>query len=183
MSASVPEASAARAHRPRWRVPVAVGALAILAGLLALVWPGPTLLLIGVSFGVYLMFAGVGSLVSAFGDDEESAFLRVVEAILGLITLLAGLILFVRPGASVVTAALVLGFWFLLAGALQLARGFAIPEHRLFNLGFGLLGIVAGALVLAQPGIGVVTLVWIVGIAPPQPSIADAACTPARMRW
>jgi uncharacterized membrane protein HdeD (DUF308 family) len=165
VSASVPESSAPSPQLPRWWVPVAVGTLAILAGVLALVWPGPTLLLIGVCFGVYLMFAGVGSLISAFGDAEGSAFLRVVEAILGIITLLAGLILFVRPGASVVTAAFVLGFWFLLAGTLQLARGFAIPEHRAFNLGFGLLGIVAGILVLAQPGIGVVTLVWIVGIA------------------
>jgi uncharacterized membrane protein HdeD (DUF308 family) len=165
VSASVPEAAATSPRAPRWWVPVVVGALAILAGILALSWPGPTLLLIGVCFGVYLVFAGVGSLVSAFGDADESAFLRVVEAILGLITLFAGLILFVRPGASVVTAALVLGFWFLLAGTLQLAHGFAIPEHRLFNVAFGLLGIVAGVLVLAQPGIGVVTLVWIVGIA------------------
>jgi uncharacterized membrane protein HdeD (DUF308 family) len=150
---------------PRWWVPVAVGALAILAGILALAWPRPTLLLIGICFGVYLIFAGVGSLVSAFGDTAESTFLRVVDAILGLITLLAGLILFVRPGASVVTAALVLGFWFLIAGTLQLARGFAVPEHRAFNIAFGLLGIVAGVIVLAQPQIGVVTLVWIVGIA------------------
>jgi hypothetical protein len=32
---------------PRWWVVVLVGALAIAAGILALVWPGPTLLLIG----------------------------------------------------------------------------------------------------------------------------------------
>jgi uncharacterized membrane protein HdeD (DUF308 family) len=150
---------------PRWWVPVAVGALAVLAGILALVWPDPTLLLVGICFGLYLIFAGIGGLVSAFAEASLSTFLRVVEAILGLITLLAGMILVVRPGASVVTAALVLGFWFLLAGCLQLARGIAVRESRAFNVGFGLLGIAAGTLVLAQPGIGVVTLVWIVGIA------------------
>jgi uncharacterized membrane protein HdeD (DUF308 family) len=150
---------------PRWWVPVAVGALAIIAGILALAWPGPTLVLVGICFGVYLIFAGVGSLISAFADEAESTFMRIVEAILGIITLFAGMILVVRPGASVVTAALVLGFWFLLAGCLQLARGIAVAEHRVYNVGFGLLGIVAGIIVLAQPEIGVVTLVWIVGIA------------------
>jgi len=153
------------ADLPTWWVPVLGGVLAILAGILALAWPGPTLVLVGICFGVYLMFAGIGNLVSAFADSSLSTFLRVLEAVLGLITLLAGMILLVRPGASVVTAALVLGFWFLLAGSLQLARGFAFRDGRAFNLGFGVLGIVAGVTVLAQPGIGVVTLVWIVGIA------------------
>ena len=150
---------------PPWWIPVVVGALAVVAGILALVWPGPTLLLIGICFGLYLIFAGVGNLVTAFAERGLSTFLRVVETVLGIITLLAGLILLVRPGASVLTAAYVLGFWFLLAGCLQVARGVAIRESRAFNLAFGLLGIVAGALILAQPGIGVVTLVWIVGIA------------------
>jgi uncharacterized membrane protein HdeD (DUF308 family) len=150
---------------PRWWVPVVVGVLAVLAGVLALAWPEPTLVLVGICFGAYLIFAGIGSLISAFADGSQSTFLRIIEAILGIITLLAGMILIVRPGASVVTAALVLGFWFLLAGCLQLARGIAVAEQRAFNVGFGLLGIVAGIIVLAQPGIGVVTLVWIVGIA------------------
>lgn len=154
-----------RLDLPRWWVPVVVGLLAVVVGIVVLVWPGPTLLLIGICFGLYLIFAGLGGLVSAFADASLSTFLRVVEVILGLITLLAGMILVVRPGASVVTVALVLGFWFLIAGCLQLARGIAVRESRAFNLGFGLLGIAAGVIVLAQPRIGVVTLVWIVGIA------------------
>jgi uncharacterized membrane protein HdeD (DUF308 family) len=170
VSSSVSAAAADPGHDldvalPRWWVPVLVGALAVVAGVIALVWPGPTLLLIGICFGAYLVVAGAGNLVSAFTDAGLSTFLRVLEALLGILTLLAGAILIVRPGASVVTAAFVLGFWFLIAGCVQLARGMAVAEHRAFNLGFGLLGIAAGAVVLAQPGIGVVTLVWVVGIA------------------
>jgi uncharacterized membrane protein HdeD (DUF308 family) len=152
-------------HPPRWWVPVLVGVLALVAGVLALVWPGPTLLLVGICFGAFLVFAGAGDLVSAFAGDGASTFVRVLEALLGILTLLAGFILLTRPGASVVVAAFVLGFWFLLSGSLQLARGIAIAEHRAYNVGFGLLGVVAGVIILAQPGIGVVTLVWIVSIA------------------
>jgi uncharacterized membrane protein HdeD (DUF308 family) len=144
---------------------VLVGLLAIVAGVLALVWPGPTLLLVGICFGAFLVFAGVGDLVGAFAGDGSSAFMRVLEALLGIITLLAGFILLVRPGASVLAAAFVLGFWFLLSGSLQLARGIAVAESRAYDVGFGLLGVVAGIVILAQPGIGVVTLVWVVSIA------------------
>ena len=136
-----------------------MGVLAVIAGILALVWPGPTLLLIGICFGIYLIFAGVGGLITAFAVEGLSTFLRIVEVVLGLLTLLAGMILVVRPGASVAVVAFVLGFWFLLSGSLQFARGVGIADGRWFNIGFGLLGIVAGIVVLAQPGIGVATLV------------------------
>jgi uncharacterized membrane protein HdeD (DUF308 family) len=144
---------------------VLVGVLAIVAGVLALVWPGPTLLLVGVCFGAFLVFAGAGDLAGAFAGEGSSTFVRVLEALLGVVTLLAGFILLVRPGASVLVAAFVLGFWFLLSGSLQLARGIGVAEGRAYNVGFGLLGVVAGIVILAQPGIGVVTLVWVVSIA------------------
>lgn len=149
---------------PHWWVPVVVGVLAVIAGILALVWPGPTLLLIGFCFGILLLFMGVGNLITAFSASGLSTFLRVMEAILGVITLLAGMILVARPEASVAAIAFVLAFWFLLAGFMQLARGISEAEHRWFNIGFGVFGVVAGIIILAQPGIGVVTIIWVVSI-------------------
>lgn len=147
----------------KWWVPVLVGVLSIIAGILALAWPGATLLLVGVTFGILLLFAGAGNLVSAFGGEDSSVFLSVIEAILGVLTLLAGLILLVRPGASVLTAAWVLGFWFVVSGVMQLARGFAVEESRWFDIIFGLIGVAAGVIILAEPRIGLGTLVWIAG--------------------
>jgi uncharacterized membrane protein HdeD (DUF308 family) len=164
LGADEPLADVLAARLPRWWVPVLVGVLAVIAGIVSLVWPGPTLLLIGICFGIYLIFAGVGGLITAFAVEGLSTFLRIVEVVLGLLTLLAGMILVVRPGASVAVVAFVLGFWFLLSGSLQLARGVGIADGRWFNIGFGLLGIVVGIVVLAQPGIGVATLVLVVGI-------------------
>ena len=78
--------------------------------------------------------------------------------------MLAGLILLVRPGESVVTAALVLGFWCTLSGVMQIARGIAVGERRAWNLGLGVIGLLAGIIILAQPSIGLATLVWVVGL-------------------
>lgn len=149
---------------PRWWVPVVIGVIALIAGIAALVWPGPTLLVIGITFGIYLLFAGFGQLLDAF-SPYLSTTVRVLSGILGVLTLFAGFVLMFRPAASVVVAALVLGFWFMITGCVQLATGFAVRESRAWNLIFGVIGIVAGFFILSQPGIGVVTLVYITSIA------------------
>jgi uncharacterized membrane protein HdeD (DUF308 family) len=87
-----------------------------------------------------------------------------VLAFLGLLTVLAGLIVLVRPGESVVAIAWVVGFWWVLAGVMQLIAGIVEPDGRGWNIALGALGIVAGGVILAWPGIGLVTLVWIVGL-------------------
>src|SRR5688572_14966493 len=110
LGADEPLADVLAARLPRWWVPVLVGVLAVIAGIVSLVWPGPTLLVIGICFGIYLIFAGVGGLITAFAVEGLSTFLRIVEVVLGLLTLLAGMILVVRPGASVAVVAFVLGF-------------------------------------------------------------------------
>ena len=38
-----------------WWLPLAAGVLTVLAGLVALLYPGPTLLVVGVILGVYLL--------------------------------------------------------------------------------------------------------------------------------
>ena len=58
-----------------------------------------------------------------------------------------------------------LGFWWVLAGVMQLTTGIVVAEGRGANIALGALGIAAGTIILAQPRIGLVTLVWIAGIA------------------
>jgi uncharacterized membrane protein HdeD (DUF308 family) len=148
-----------------WWVPLATGVLTVIVGLIALVYPGPTLLVICVVVGVYLLISGGMTLVRALGGERGlTTMMRVVLVLFGLLSLLAGLILLVRPGESVLAIAWVLGFWWVLTGAMQLIAGIIDAEGRGWNIGLGLLGLVAGGIILAQPEIGLTTLVWIVGI-------------------
>ena len=98
------------------------------------------------------------------GERGLTTLARVVLAVLGLLTVLAGLIVLVRPGESVVAIAWVVGFWWVLAGVMQLIAGIVEPDGRGWNIALGALGIVAGGIILAWPGIGLVTLVWIVSL-------------------
>jgi uncharacterized membrane protein HdeD (DUF308 family) len=147
-----------------WWLPLAAGVLTIIVGVVALLYPGPTLLAVGILFGAYLTVWGTMTLIRSVSDADVDTILRVLGVILGLLTALAGLILLVRPGQSVLTAALVLGFWWALVGIMQLVRGIVVAEGRVWNLLWGVVAVAAGAIILAQPRIGLVTLVWIVGI-------------------
>jgi uncharacterized membrane protein HdeD (DUF308 family) len=129
-----------------------------------LAYPGPTLLAVGIIFGAYLAAWGTMLVVDSVATAGEPTFARILGVIVGLIGVLTGLVLLVRPGESVVTAALVLGFWWTLSGVMQLARGIAMSDGRVWNLVMGVIGLIAGIIILAQPGIGLVTLVWIVGL-------------------
>jgi len=164
-SASAPYADAGESGnlgKYLW-IPFAAGGLSIVVGLVALFYPGPTLLVVGFLFGGYLALWGTMTLIGAF-TRGVSVMARLLFAIVGLLAVLAGLILMVRPGESVVTFVLVLGFWWTLSGVLQLVRGIVVAEGRAWNICWALVAIAAGVIILAQPEIGLVTLVWIVGI-------------------
>jgi uncharacterized membrane protein HdeD (DUF308 family) len=145
-------------------VPLVAGVLSVLAGVVALAYPEPTLLAVGIIFGAYLTVWGTMLVVHAASGESAPTIARVLGVIVGLLGVLTGLLLLVRPGQSVLTAAWVLGFWWTLSGVMQLARGIAVADGRAWNLLMGIVGLAAGIIILAQPGIGLVTLVWIVGI-------------------
>ena len=147
-----------------WWLPLAAGVLTILVGIVALAYPGPTLLAIGILFGAYLTVWGTMSVISGISDTDTDTVLRVLGVILGLLTALAGLILIVRPGQSVLDGGPGPRLLVDARRILQLARGVVVAEGRVWNLLWGLLGVAAGIIILAQPDIGLITLVWIVGI-------------------
>src|SRR3954453_9748021 len=70
MSVSSGSALGTAAPGQYWWLPFAAGLLTITVGLIALIWPGPTLLVVGVLFGAYLMVWGVVSLVRGIGGGD-----------------------------------------------------------------------------------------------------------------
>jgi uncharacterized membrane protein HdeD (DUF308 family) len=148
-----------------WWIPFMAGALTILIGVIILVWPGPSLLVVGVIIGAYLLVWGVATLVRGIGgSDAMGAGVRIALVLLGLMSVLAGLFLVVRPDQSVLAIAWVIGFWWVLSGVVQLTRGIVTPYGRGWNIGLGILGIAAGTIILAEPKIGLATLVLISAI-------------------
>jgi uncharacterized membrane protein HdeD (DUF308 family) len=149
-----------------WWWPAFFGLVSIVAGLLALAWPGPTLLVLAVVFGIELIVWGIYRLVGAvtFGDAGGGA--RTLWAILGVLSLLLGFYALRHIVITLLSLGLLLGIFWLVDG---IGLVVSALEHRGmpgrgFSLLSGVLGIIAGLVLLVWPSISILTLAVLVGI-------------------
>ncbi|TKG73343.1 DUF308 domain-containing protein [Prauserella endophytica] len=101
-------------HRVRWPSYV-IGALWIIVGIVALVWPGISLLALAVVVGVGFVVAGVGQIGAAL-TWRRGLPMWGLWLTLGILTLLIGVIALVWPGLTILTLAIWLGIGLLLRG-------------------------------------------------------------------
>jgi uncharacterized membrane protein HdeD (DUF308 family) len=149
---------------PWWALAL-VGAISIAVGIAAMVWPKPTLAIIGVLFGAYLAFWGAVALLNAVAaDDDVPTGLRIIAILIGILALLAGLVLIVHPGHSVQVIVWILGFWWCLLGTLQIIRALVVREGRVWHLIWGVVILAAGIILLSDSTVGLGTLVIIAGV-------------------
>lgn len=150
-----------------WWAPVASGVLAIVVGVAAFVWPGMTFEALVLLFGVYVFVRGsiwlsFGLLAATTGGQRWWPF--VVNGIVGLAL---GVLTFAEPQAMTVALVSVGGAWAILTGALELVAAFRfrryIANEFLLGLG-GVVSIVFGVAVLAQPSIAVITFGLLFGV-------------------
>ena len=138
------------------------GALSIVAGLLAILYPDITLLALALFAGVTLMVGGAVNLVDAFGSDAEGS--RAASAVLAVLGLVAGLIVLRRPGETLLVLVLAIGIWFVISGAVRFIRTFEDLEGRALGMMVAIGEIVLGVLMLALPDLSLRTVAVLAGI-------------------
>lgn len=151
-----------------WKSALASGVLAVILGVVILVWPGPSILVAAVLFGVYLVVAGIAELIFAF-SLHVSAGSRILLFIGGALSLILAVLVFRHFGQgynAILLLAIWIGIGFIFRGvALTVA---AISDRALPGRGwtifFGVISIIAGFVVLAWPFDSIVILALVVGI-------------------
>jgi uncharacterized membrane protein HdeD (DUF308 family) len=148
-----------------WGWALAFGIITVIAGLLALAWPGPTLLVIAILFGIELVWLGVFRFVAAFGHDLNAGS-RILYALLGVLSLIIGLYALRHIFITLLALALLLGIFWTVNGAVELFTALSHAEvpHRAWLIFMGILSIIAGIILLAYPGISLLALYVIVGV-------------------
>jgi uncharacterized membrane protein HdeD (DUF308 family) len=150
------------AHMAReWWLLAILGAVSLIAGVLAILHPETTLLAIGLIFGCYLVIAGIFELLNAIVGDAES---RVLSAIVGIVALVAGLVCLRRPGESLLALVVVVGIYLVVTGAVKLVLAFARAEDRGWVALSAITDLVVGILILAVPDLSLATLAVLFGI-------------------
>ena len=149
----------------RWKTVTIRGVIAIIFGIIALAWPGITVLALVTVFGAYAFLDGILALVTTFQAVEHR--LRWWPfALEGVIGILIGVITFARPIVTAVVIVLYIAWWAILTGILELVA--AVRLRRAIRgewalAAAGVLSIILGLLLLTHPAAGAVSVVWVIG--------------------
>jgi uncharacterized membrane protein HdeD (DUF308 family) len=134
----------------KWWLVALLGAISIVAGVLALAYPDITLLVLGLIVGINLVLIGA-TWVAVATVEEHSPGGRVLRMIVGFLATLAGLVCLVRPGAGVLALLIAVSFWFIITGMADLARALDEREHRVISGILGVIGMLPGSSSSATP--------------------------------
>jgi uncharacterized membrane protein HdeD (DUF308 family) len=147
-----------------WTVVVARGVLGVIIGLIAFLFPGPTLLSLVTLFAIYLIIDGILAIISAVRaarHQERWGFLTFE----GIVGILAGVIAMALPGLTVLVFVGLLAAWAFISGTLELRAAYNLEkDHGRWWLALGgIISIVFGIVLIAAPMFGALVVTWWVG--------------------
>ncbi|MGH3148616.1 MAG: HdeD family acid-resistance protein [Rubrobacter sp.] len=141
------------------------GIAAVLFGLAALFWPGPTLFVLIFMYGAFVLVDGVFAIVAGIrAGRSQRRWLLMAE---GVLSLLAGLIVLAWPGMSALLMLYVIAFWAILGGVLRIVEAISLRreiDNEWTLVLSGVLSIVLGVVLAVLPGVGLLSLAWMIGI-------------------
>lgn len=156
----------AEAAKGSWVWAIVRGVIAIIFGIVAMLAPIATAFTLAVVVGIFAIIDGIVDIVDAIRYRGSSGMaLRIV---LGACSLLFGVLVLVWPGISIGFLVIMVAIWAIIIGILQIVSNVGLRKE---SGGSWIWGVVAGALtalfgllVLFQPSVGLVTIIWIIGI-------------------
>lgn len=141
------------------------GAIAILFGIVAIIWPGITAITLTILFGAYAFVDGVFALIAGLRAARHHG--RSGALLLeGILNLLIGIICFVWPGPALVALIYLIAIWAILTGVALVAAGMALIRFAgewLLVLS-GVISVLLGIILFIQPGVGAIALSWWLGL-------------------
>jgi uncharacterized membrane protein HdeD (DUF308 family) len=154
----------------QWKGKLVAGALAAILGGVLLAWPGPSILVVSVLFGVYLLVSGFTEVYMAF-TLPRSAPARVMWFIAGALSVVMAIFSFRHFGEAyaVILLSLWVGVGFTFLGLSEIAVAGSLPAlpGRFWYIVTGVISMIAGGVVVAWPFDSIVALdivsgVWLV---------------------
>ena len=115
----------------RSRTPgVIAGIAGIIAGIAIMVWPEPSLLVLAIFIGAWILAAGIINIVGAFANRHVQYWW--IYLILGLFEVPLGIWALRRPAVTLAVTVLAIGIWAIVVGIMRLVIAFELrnlPER------------------------------------------------------
>lgn len=142
------------------------GAMTVLAGIVTVAWPGKTVLVVAVLFAVQILVGGIFNLLRAVADSGESGGYRVLLAVLGVFSIIVGVLCLQDIAQTTAVLILLLGAYWIVHGVIEAVVAIADSStpNRGLQITAGVIGAIAGIVVLSYPIESISTLAVILGI-------------------
>ena len=129
------------------------GFIAVLFGVIAIVWPGPTVAVLVILLGAFALVEGVTNIVAGVRGRQAWALAEgIISVVVGIVTALA--LLYVVAAWAIFTGIV------RIVAAVQLRR---VIRNEWLLFGSGLASIIFGAIAAVFPGAGLLALIWLLG--------------------
>jgi uncharacterized membrane protein HdeD (DUF308 family) len=143
-----------------WWLLLVTGLVSIAAGVIVLAKPADSLVTLTIIAGIFVLVDGVFDLAASFSSRTEN---RGLAAVLGVVSMIVGILLIRHPIGGVLAVALLIGIWLIAGGIVTMVRAFE-RSHRTWQILLALVEVAAGVILVSSPAISFATLALLVGI-------------------
>ena len=149
------------------------GVLAIIFGVLAVIWPGVTVIALALLFGIFAVVTGVEQIVHAIRPSPgpsnpitgfaDGTGPRIARGVAGAVGVVLGVSAIIWPHITGVVLAVLVGAWAVVTGLADL--WLATRQHGGWSMALiGALAIVAGLFIMVRPAAGALAIAWAIGL-------------------
>ncbi len=142
------------------------GAVAVMFGVLALLWPQLTVLALALVFGAYALVDGVILLGAAWRNRGER-WSALACAAAGALSVVAAMVTSLWPGLTALALVVMAGAWAVVTGCLELWAALRMRRelrHAWLWLVSAVVSVVAGVLLWLRPDAGAVAISLVLGV-------------------
>jgi uncharacterized membrane protein HdeD (DUF308 family) len=150
----------------QWWVLVLQGTLGILFGIVAIASPDIALVTIALLFGAWAILTGLSQLGEGFRVAEARGR-SWPFALMGVVAIVAGIIAVFVPGITILGLAILLGWWLVIQGAMEVYTAWRIRREVTGEWVLAIIGVaraIVGAIVLVLPIVGVILTLAVVAV-------------------
>src|SRR5580658_5028655 len=145
-----------------WQTTLFLGVATVILGLIVTIHPSGSLNVIAVLVGILMIISGIFHLIRVFDSAEQH---RVWLGIAGLLYVVIGVILIRHLNLTVAVIGLIVGLTWIVQGLSALFGGIASSrEGRGWWIFFGIVSLIAGIVVVADPISSVTVLAVLLGV-------------------
>lgn len=148
-----------------WWMLLLRGVAAIIFGVLAFAWPGMTILTLIMFYGAFALIDGVLAVVAAITGGAPAP--RWWLAIVGLLGIATGLLVFMMPGLTALVLLYFIAGWAIATGVFQIIGAIRLRKEiddEWYLILSGVVSVLFGIGVMMAPGAGALALLWVIGI-------------------